>query len=150
MDLGAGMIRKLATMQTSEGINRTLVERELRRFLTLCALNPDVSYSTCGPIDQAWHCFILYTREYEAYCSMVAGRFMHHVPGNPESKQVSIAAYERFFADYAHEFGEPPPEEAWPTPLQLHARKVAVAKDELPELCLTCTDCLEGGGSIRV
>jgi hypothetical protein len=31
-------------------------------------------------VDEAWHEFILFTREYQAFCSGVMGRFVHHVP----------------------------------------------------------------------
>ncbi|WET82968.1 hypothetical protein P3102_18025 [Amycolatopsis sp. QT-25] len=31
-------------------------------------------------VDIGWHTFILYTREYAAFCDRVAGRFIHHEP----------------------------------------------------------------------
>jgi hypothetical protein len=31
-------------------------------------------------VDEAWHQFILFTREYAEYCNSVAGRFIHHEP----------------------------------------------------------------------
>jgi hypothetical protein len=31
-------------------------------------------------IDQMWHTFVLFTREYDAYCHAVYGRFIHHHP----------------------------------------------------------------------
>jgi hypothetical protein len=32
-------------------------------------------------IDQAWHTFILFTREYEAFCKKFLGLLIHHTPG---------------------------------------------------------------------
>lgn len=31
-------------------------------------------------VDEAWHAFILSTREYRDFCRQVLGRFLHHVP----------------------------------------------------------------------
>ncbi|GAA0517878.1 hypothetical protein [Saccharopolyspora thermophila] len=31
-------------------------------------------------MDTGWHQFLLYTREYRAFCDQVAGHFIHHVP----------------------------------------------------------------------
>jgi hypothetical protein len=48
-------------------------------FLGACA----VTTTPIGPselVDIGWHTFILYTREYAAFCEQIAGRFIHHVP----------------------------------------------------------------------
>jgi hypothetical protein len=34
-------------------------------------------------IDAGWHAFILHTADYAEFCERVAGRFIHHRPGNP-------------------------------------------------------------------
>ena len=31
-------------------------------------------------VDELWHEFILYTRDYHAFCSKAFGRFLHHTP----------------------------------------------------------------------
>ncbi|MEV6014779.1 hypothetical protein [Streptomyces sp. NPDC051997] len=31
-------------------------------------------------VDYGWHAFILHTVDYAAFCELVAGRFVHHVP----------------------------------------------------------------------
>ena len=36
-------------------------------------------------IDDAWHAFILHTKEYEAYCLQVIGKYVHHVPDDLDS-----------------------------------------------------------------
>jgi hypothetical protein len=33
-------------------------------------------------VDVGWHTFLLYTREYAAFCERIAGRFIHHVPND--------------------------------------------------------------------
>lgn len=45
-------------------------------------------------VDEAWHEFILFTREYAAFCHGVMGRFVHHVPAEametPTHAQIGI------------------------------------------------------------
>ncbi|WP_028568960.1 glycine-rich domain-containing protein [Salinispora tropica] len=42
-----------------------------------------VTTEPIGPsdlVDIGWHTFILYTRDYAAFCDRIAGRFIHHNP----------------------------------------------------------------------
>lgn len=38
-------------------------------------------------IDEAWHAFILHSKEYADYCMGRFGRFIHHVPNDVETLQ---------------------------------------------------------------
>ncbi|MEX0672849.1 MAG: hypothetical protein WD175_02200 [Candidatus Paceibacterota bacterium] len=52
---------------------------DLQMFLWMAAQ----SEQPCVPaplIDDAWHEFLVYTREYEAFCAEYCGGFMHHQP----------------------------------------------------------------------
>ncbi|WP_440103334.1 glycine-rich domain-containing protein [Streptosporangium sp. H16] len=49
-------------------------------FLVACALNPDARLSPSKQVDIGWHAFLAYTREYQDFCTMIAGRFIHHAP----------------------------------------------------------------------
>ena len=88
-------------------------ELELKRFLALGALNPSKSYGMAGPVDELWHLFITYTREYARFCQDVAGHFIHHVPTDPNAKGDS-RSYESFLADYALAYGVEPAASVWP------------------------------------
>jgi hypothetical protein len=60
-----------------------ILERELKRYLTLCALKEDADSSInmySEDVDNLWHSFILFTTEYADFCDTYAGHFMHHVP----------------------------------------------------------------------
>jgi hypothetical protein len=35
-------------------------------------------------IDEAWHIFIIFTKDYAEFCQTIFGRFMHHRPRRPE------------------------------------------------------------------
>ena len=50
------------------------------RFLRECAERPDDRRSPSRVADIGWHTFILFTKEYAAFCDRVAGHFIHHVP----------------------------------------------------------------------
>ena len=45
-------------------------------------------------VDDAWHEFILFTREYEVFCEKAYGYFLHHTPAesmsNPTTAQSGI------------------------------------------------------------
>src|SRR6266496_4410333 len=65
-------------------------ERELKRYLALCALNPASSYGMRGPIDELWHTFVIFTEKYASFCDQVAGRFLHHSPNaSPRTDQTA-------------------------------------------------------------
>lgn len=91
-------------------------ERELKRFLIICAITSDAKIGMKGPIDKLWHAFILFTKLYAEFCETVAGRFIHHFPiptGNNE-KNRSRLGYRRFYRAYITTFGETPPSAVWP------------------------------------
>jgi hypothetical protein len=103
-----------------------LLARELKRFLILRAFNPDIPYGITGKVDDMWHTFILFTREYARFCDEVAGTFLHHTPGvNQNARQVQQfrSNYANLFKDYAAVFGEGPDERAWPSLYEI--RKIA-------------------------
>lgn len=84
-------------------------ERELKRYLTLCALNPGKSYGMFSNIDMLWHEFICFTPKYARFCDAFVGHYLHHVPAGsddavsadhsqgPSSRQNTISDYERHF-----------------------------------------------------
>jgi len=56
-------------------------ERELKRFLIISAENhPDILGMFSPEVDNLWHTFLLFTKEYHKFCYDILGQFMHHVP----------------------------------------------------------------------
>jgi hypothetical protein len=60
-----------------------ILEQELKRYLILCALkkyrDPSVNmYSR--DVDNLWHSFLLFTKEYARFCDKNVGHFIHHTP----------------------------------------------------------------------
>ena len=77
-----GLLDKLEQKHT--GLTRkdtALVSRGLRQFFLahLMSGNKFVAMPS-QVVDDLWHEFILYTREYKQFCGKAFGRFMHHTP----------------------------------------------------------------------
>ena len=88
-------------------------EREIKRFLLVKALHPDRHYGMAGPIDELWHTFIIFTRQYIDFCNSIAGGYIHHAPVVVgEERPTDI--YELFLRDYESTFKEVPPPHIWP------------------------------------
>lgn len=88
---------------------------ELRRYLALCAVNPGHAYGMKGPIDDAWHTFLIFTTQYAEFCDHVGGRFIHHYPRLPDTDtSVLRSGYLEFLADYEATYGTPAPAHLWP------------------------------------
>ena len=113
----------LARYQSEQGFSDAVVvdhHRELIRFMSLCAtgINEGKFYGMMGAIDELWHTFVIFTREYAQFCDKVAGQFMHHVP-EVQKSGVSDDTLEHYFAfldDYEKVYGEPAPAAYWPRP----------------------------------
>lgn len=58
-------------------------EIELKRYLILVAdtLDDEDGLSMLSTqVDNLWHTFLLFTKEYQAFCNDMFGKFIHHVP----------------------------------------------------------------------
>jgi len=100
----------------------TRIVGEMKRFLTLCALHPRTHYGMRGIVDDAWHTFMIFSRDYTAFCSDLAGDYIHHEPeerGDPtENPSERLArsrdSYRKTLTDYQEVFGHAPPADIWP------------------------------------
>jgi hypothetical protein len=53
-----------------------------------------VMHEEMRDIDEMWHCFILYTKDYFDFCSTYFGTYMHHVPNVVEDMPQSPVEFE--------------------------------------------------------
>lgn len=109
-------------------------EIEIKRYLAMCAINPKAHYGMRGPIDELWHTFVIFTRDYARFCEEVAGRFIHHIPETGEDRAKGSDSYARFLNDYEEIFGHPAPAQYWPRPALLDASAE----------CQGCNTCSQG------
>lgn len=69
---------------------RTMILDGLRQYFRMCRASPNKMVSMPSfAVDQAWHEFILFTREYKEFCNQAFGRYLHHTPAEAmESKEI--------------------------------------------------------------
>lgn len=56
-------------------------ERELKRYFILIDQFPQEKFLMYSPqIDDLWHTFLLFTKDYNEFCTTMFGYFIHHNP----------------------------------------------------------------------
>jgi hypothetical protein len=87
---------------------------EVKRYIVLTFLDETIHWEMYSrPIDEVWHQFVLFTREYINFSTRFFGRYIHHAPGNaPESAPISETkgSFEGFKERYEEQFGVPLPD----------------------------------------
>ena len=77
-----GLFEKFAKVRPAFGIKeQQLVARALRQFFL--AYHKGKHQHVAMPsqvVDELWHEFILFTRDYQLFCDIAFGRFLHHAP----------------------------------------------------------------------
>jgi hypothetical protein len=110
----AHVIRRIAR---DEHVRKRTASRwfiEMLKFLDVCAEAED-TVSPPARVDGAWHCFILFTRDYGAYCQTRFGRFIHH----EQMESADSKAYKRAYDEATVRFGTldrriwPRPSDTW-------------------------------------
>jgi hypothetical protein len=84
-------------IQEDAGVDRDTARswfNEMLVFLDLVADSKDF-ISPPGPVDVAWHAFILHTRDYETYCRERFRRVIHHEPTGKPDPHAYRRAYDR-------------------------------------------------------
>jgi hypothetical protein len=96
---------------------------ELKKYLLLTGADDSTDWSMYSlRVDEAWHQFVLFTREYMEFCLRFFGRYIQHSPGNAPKRPVSGRAdpaasrgrstFHGFKAQYEALFEAPLPD-AW-------------------------------------
>lgn len=81
---------------------------EFKKYAALVQLSEDTGLAMISPkVDEVWHQFILFTKEYTTFCQNILGRFLHHVP-NTTYTPLSEGGRARFIEKYRQTFGELP------------------------------------------
>ena len=80
---------------------------ELMKFMWLSLkAQADRKNFTCAmheemfDIDNMWHCFVLFTRDYQYFCETYLGKFFHHNPLTEDEKELSDEEYENELTEY--------------------------------------------------
>ena len=76
--------------------------QECLKFLSLCVSRPEEFFVPSAKVDEAWHEFVLCTREYTQHCAHEYGTYIHHDP----SDEPDLGGYERTREALKAQFGE--------------------------------------------
>jgi hypothetical protein len=118
---------------------------EVKRYLVLDRLYPESKWQMYSRrIDEVWHQFVLFTREYSSFCERYFGAMLHHSPSNSpaehaahvsveKSPEDSATQFKTFRATYEAVFGVPLPQ-AWFDRLHVSVNRRVVRDTELGEL----------------
>jgi len=78
----------------------------LKQFLIVCIFN-DGGRIISKPVDDMWHTFILFTKDYQSFCEEYLGRFVHHVPSESAGERPDLTMREtaqRLFSNIDERF----------------------------------------------
>lgn len=83
---------------------------ELKRYIVIAYLDDTICWDMYSRrIDEVWHQFVLFTKEYTDFSEHFFGRYIHHVPGNSQTSEIdnfSINSKESSFEDFKHHYEE--------------------------------------------
>jgi hypothetical protein len=80
---------------------------EFKKFVVLNKLFGGDIVMASPDVDSVWHHFILFTRQYFAFCEQFLGHYLHHQP-TTSSVPREDGGRERFKSLYNRVFGDPP------------------------------------------
>ena len=134
-----GEIKKRFQKDTGVSEKRVaILERELKRFLIVAAESRTKTIGMKGPVDDLWHTFILFTKNYAKFCDQLCGHMLHHEPtikkGEFNKMKKGDNPYVRFLKIYEVIFTEKPSDDVWPSVSKLGISCIS---------CIECIDCIE-------
>lgn len=91
--------RLLQRYSTDYGVSMVEADRRfkaLKEFMIVCAVKPGYKV-TSDPIDQMWHTFLLFTKDYKNFCEENLGMFINHEPFETAAPQAYVET--RIFAE---------------------------------------------------
>lgn len=117
-------------------------EKELKRFLALAVIHTGHPLGMRGQVDELWHTFIFFTKEYFDFCGSLGSKYIHHVPETGD-EPVSGDDYSTMLALYEKTFGEKPPEDIWPILSRGDGPSAAICSASCRG-CGSCSSCGSG------
>lgn len=98
----------LNKMQAELALNpmeaRVLFE-DVKKFLAL-SVGAKQPFAPPHLVDEGWHLFILFTKDYEVFCEEYFGYFVHHVPEDPFATTKDYESIPRTYRVASSVFGD--------------------------------------------
>jgi len=79
---------------------------EFKKFASISVTSREQVAMISDQVDNVWHEFVLFTRQYANFCNNHLGKFLHHSP-NTTSTPAAEGSVERFLTLYTKNFGAP-------------------------------------------
>jgi len=81
---------------------------EVKRFLVLTQSDPSKAWEMYSlRVDEVWHQFVLFTKQYSEFCTRYFGKYIHHSPSNApdygsgqSGGPMTFEAFKGFYRDY--------------------------------------------------
>jgi len=78
------------------------------------AKDGDFRIGMSGPVDRFWHCFLLYSPEYFAFCENMCGFYVQHRPNPPSmTTEETVDRLLNLLEVYEAAFGHAPDQRIW-------------------------------------
>jgi hypothetical protein len=97
--------KRLAREKGMSAVSAESAVLEFKRYIGLAVLGYRGLAVPSQEVDEVWHAFLLFTREYEAFCRNAVGFFVHHVPSASDRK---LSGSARLAEAYGRVFGFAP------------------------------------------
>jgi hypothetical protein len=121
-----------------------LLWEDTKKFLYLAGTNPGTRMSPTEALDDGWHEFLMYTKQYTGFCQTYFGRFLHHVPDDPMNPPVGRPRVIRTRELAEEAFGVEALSPNWTLPPIIEKIRRNELTDEAAlasDPCLTCQGC---------
>ena len=77
---------------------------EFLKFAYVTKISNEPVAMMSAEVDEIWHQFILYTRDYQKFCNDYLGEFLHHIP-SIKTSDIPVESEEAFRDTYEAHFG---------------------------------------------
>lgn len=107
----AGVVERITIETGRTETEAVLLFKDTLRFLWVASVS-DGPVSPPKAIDEGWHSFLLFTKDYVAFCHEYLGRVVHHCPHTatmkkePDFKSRAQKSRVRTFVVFRREFGD--------------------------------------------
>ncbi|WP_280301506.1 glycine-rich domain-containing protein [Nocardia neocaledoniensis] len=106
-------LRKDHVVETAEEAHALF--REVKRWLVLVTADGSVAWNMYSlRVDEIWHQFVLFTRQYTDFCTENFGFYVQHAPSNSPEIELKVprtpSTFDLFADRYRELFGEPLPD----------------------------------------
>jgi hypothetical protein len=81
------VISRFTDMFNVSDVEAADIFTETQKFLFICQLKGIFIPDDLLIIDEMWHNFILFTKEYNSFCMVHFGKYFHHLPATKKEKE---------------------------------------------------------------